>query len=179
MRFVTVPGIDGSGAEHWQSLWEPDLGAVRIRPASWSEPDEADWLRALDEALAESAPQPVVVIAHSLGCLLTATRLAAGPSSIAAALLVAPPDASGPTFPAAASSFRTPRVPLPVPTLVVASLDDPYASISASEAMADAWAARLVTIGAGGHINAASGLGSWPEGRQLLADLLATAGASG
>jgi uncharacterized protein len=176
MGFVIVPGIDGSEAAHWQSLWERELDAVRIRPASWSEPDEADWLLALDTALAGVADEPAVVIAHSLGCLLTATRLAAGPSNIAAALLVAPPDAAGPTFPAVASDFRTPRTPLPVPTLVVASLDDPYCELAASEAMARDWAARLVTVGPRGHINSASGLGSWPEGRALLADLLASAG---
>ena len=176
MRFVVVPGIDGSDAEHWQSLWEPDLDAVRIQPASWSEPEEADWLRALDRVLASAAPQPAVVIAHSLGCLLTATRLAAGPSNIAAALLVAPPDADGPAFPAVASDFRTPRTPLPVPTTVVASLDDPYCAAAVSATLADAWAARLVTVGARGHINSTSGLGSWPEGRALLADLLASAG---
>jgi uncharacterized protein len=42
--------------------------------------------------------------------------------------------------------------------------------------MARLWAARLVTVGARGHLNSASGLGSWPEGRTLLADLLASAG---
>jgi predicted alpha/beta hydrolase family esterase len=36
---VIVPGIGGSGPEHWQSRWQVALpGTVRIAPASWDEP---------------------------------------------------------------------------------------------------------------------------------------------
>ena len=39
--------------------------------------------------------------------------------------------------------------------------------------MAADWGARIVEIGARGHINGESGLGDWPEGRALLASLTA------
>ena len=34
-----------------------------------------------------------------------------------------------------------------------------------------AWAARFIDAGAGGHLNAESGLGDWPEGRKLLNEI--------
>lgn len=71
-RFVMVPGIGGSGPEHWQSHWETLYpNTLRIEPNSWDEPDLADWFAALDRAVA-SAPYPPVLVCHSLGCLLFA-----------------------------------------------------------------------------------------------------------
>lgn len=50
-RFVMVPGIGGSGPEHWQSHWESLYpNTLRIEPNSWDEPDLADWFAALDRA---------------------------------------------------------------------------------------------------------------------------------
>ena len=37
--------------------------------------------------------------------------------------------------------------------------------------MASVWGARFVDAGARRHLNAESGLGDWPEGRQLLNDV--------
>jgi predicted alpha/beta hydrolase family esterase len=58
--------------------------------------------------------------------------------------------------------------PLPFPSMVVASTDDPYAHIERSRAFAQAWGSRLVEIGDAGHINADRGYGEWPEGERLL-----------
>ena len=52
---------------------------------------------------------------------------------------MAAPDVDGPRFPAAARGFRSPPVPLDVPALVVASLDDPYATSDRSR--------RLMRVG--------------------------------
>jgi predicted alpha/beta hydrolase family esterase len=38
--------------------------------------------------------------------------------------------------------------------------------------MARDWGARFVDAGARGHLNGESGLGDWPEGRELLNELL-------
>ncbi|WP_338124149.1 alpha/beta hydrolase [Sphingomonas sanguinis] len=43
-----------------------------------------------------------------------------------------------------------------------------YASLTYAEGRARDWKAGIVEVGALGHINGASGLGSWPEGRRLL-----------
>ena len=51
----------------------------------------------------------------------------------------------------------------------MASTTDSYASIESSRAAAAAWGAGFANVGALGHINLASNLGDWPEGRALLA----------
>lgn len=180
MRYVTVPGYGGSGAEHWQTHWERDLPATRFRPASWDEPDARDWVDALERAV-EGGEGPVVLVAHSLGCLAVASWLAGrGPDEVAAALLVAVPDPAGPEFPAAATvgGFRTVRrrLPVPVPVTVVVSDDDPYAAPAWVRDLAVVWGATAVGIGPAGHMNGASGLGAWPAGREILREATAGAG---
>lgn len=177
--YVIVPGIDGSDGQHWQTLWERQWGtsAVRISPASWSEPDLHDWVEAVQSAYDEAARQDghVALVAHSLGCWAAATWLNQNPSVPAdAAFLVAPPDPHGPTFPrqAAPTFTEVPAQPLPCPALVVGSTDDPYCTPEAAARLAASWHARWHLLGAYGHINSASGLGSWQRGRELLADAL-------
>lgn len=170
MRYVTVPGYGGSGLDHWQTHWERDLPATRFRPASWDGPVARDWADALTRVLAEG-DGPVVLVAHSLGCLAAASWLAEhGPGDVVGALLVAVPDPAGPAFPAAATAggFRVVRRRLPVPVTVVVSLDDPYADPGWSRDLAVAWGAEVAEIGAAGHVNGASGVGGWVEGRELL-----------
>ncbi|QEO15519.1 alpha/beta hydrolase [Agromyces intestinalis] len=163
-RIVIVPGIGGSGPEHWQTRWEATLpAAVRIRPASWDEPRLVDWLRAIDD----TAPgRDTVFVAHSMGCLAVAEWLTRHPRGAAGAFLVAPPDPAGPEYPDAAREFTVPRGTLGVPALVIASSDDPYAPGDAAERFARAWGAGLDVVGAFGHLNTASGLGEWAEGRE-------------
>ncbi|QAY72408.1 hypothetical protein ET445_02695 [Agromyces protaetiae] len=179
MRGIVVPGIDGSGETHWQTRWEAaDPALVRFAPTSWSAPDRDDWRAALTTAL-HAAGADAVVIAHSLGCLASVDALgtiaeASAPDApaVRAALLVAPPDVDGPTFPAAAATFRDIRPSLlGTPALVVASEDDPFSSPAASRAFAAAVGAEIVFVGARGHLNGASGLGDWAEGLALLESL--------
>lgn len=87
---------------------------------------------------------------------------------VAGAFLVVPPDPTADGFPAAARGFSRSVGPLPVPAVVIASSDDPYSSPTAVHRAADRWRAPLISVGARGHINAASGLGAWDEGRALL-----------
>jgi uncharacterized protein len=167
MRYLMIPGIGGSDEAHWQSLWEKDLPerTERIAPASWDVPCEEDWLAAIG---AKSSAETVLV-AHSLGCLAVASFLAAASAPVAAgAFLVAPPDRRGARFPTAAASFSSSLTPLPVPTLVVASSNDPYGSSQAAREMATAWGAALIDAGPLGHINSASGIGDWKAGRDLF-----------
>jgi len=86
------------------------------------------------------------------------------------AFLVAVPDPDAPVFPAVeAASFRAvPDVRFPFPALVVASTNDPYASIDYARGRASAWDAGVVVVGALGHMNSASDLGNWPLGAMLL-----------
>jgi predicted alpha/beta hydrolase family esterase len=193
--WVIVPGIWNSDPEHWQSVWEREQqdehdehderdqhsqrdqhqqsAAVRIAPASWSDPDPDDWLAAISTAVA-SCPEPPVLIAHSLGVLAVADWLATtaeAPALVAGAFLVAPPDPLSDTFPDEASAFVAPR-PVPsaqrVPTRLVVSDDDPYCSADRALVFADAMGSDVVRVGALGHVNVASGVGDWPAGRELL-----------
>lgn len=172
--YIIVPGIDGSGEDHWQTLWERRWGprAVRIQPDSWERPDLADWIGAVDEAsaTASSTADRVVLIAHSLGCWVAAEWLRQAQSPAAAAFLVAPPDPHGPAFPGtrAPAFLELSARPLPCLALVVASSDDPYCDTRASESFARGWHAQWHLAGSHGHLNTDSGLGDWQAGRDVL-----------
>jgi len=167
---LVLPGYLDSGAGHWQTRWEaahPHFS--RVRMTDWTHPVRDVWCHTLDAAVSAS-DAPVVLAAHSLGCLTAAfwaTQYAtpAQLAKVAGALLVAVPDPAGGSFPAAASGFApVPSQRLPFATIVVASTDDPYGSVPFSQACAAVWGSRWISIGARGHINADSGLDEWPEG---------------
>lgn len=173
---LILPGIQGSGPGHWQSLWErQDPRVRRVHQRDWDAPELEDWLQALEAAVA-GAGEPVVLAAHSLGCLLTAHWAARSRLRVRGALLVAPPDPAGPGFPRAAESFaRLPERALPFASVVVASRDDPYGSQEFARRQAAVWNSEFVDLGARGHINADSGLGDWPEGRARVQALFTAA----
>lgn len=174
---VIAPGINNSGPDHWQTFWEashPD--ARRTAPASFDLLDLDEWVRALAEAIADCATPPLIA-AHSGGCLATLEWAArVDPRGrVAAILLVAPPDPSGPSFPEGAPSFRSVRpTPLHVPAAVVGSSTDPYDPFDYAAAVAEGSGAVLHAIGDFGHINAETMLGEWPEGQRILADLISS-----
>ena len=172
---LIIPGLGGSGPEHWQSLWQARLpNAQRVEQADWDKPDRADWIAQLDAAVAQSRESPILV-AHSLSCALVACWAAAHSRPVHGALLVAPADVDSDTHtPPEAHVFRSmPMTPLPFPTIVAASSDDPYVAFRRALDMAKAWGAELVDIGEAGHINTSAGYGEWPEGEHLLQRLQA------
>jgi uncharacterized protein len=167
MRIITLPGIGGSDAEHWQTIWERESPELRrFAPSSWDEPDLEDWSAAVDLAVSD---EPAVLVAHSLACLLAVRWSAANPGRLAGLFIVAAPDPSGPSFPRQAASFASDLDARPsIPALLVTSDDDPYCSESQSARFAAAWQIPRISVGRRGHLNSASGLGSWSEGRNLL-----------
>jgi len=178
---LIVPGLGGSGPEHWQTLWCAQLPrCLRVVQRDWDRPDRELWLQGLRQAL-EAAGGPVVVVAHSLGCALIAHATARWPALVRrafrAALLVAPADVDSPahTPPETRGFAPMPLARLPFPATVIASADDPYVAIDRARAFAAAWGARFVDGGTVGHINAASGLGDWAAGRRALDALVARA----
>lgn len=166
---IVLPGIDGSGADHWQTVWEAqDPSLVRFRPASWDHPELDDWVMAL-EAAVEAAPAPPLLVVHSLACLLVAHWAARSARPIRGAFLVSVPDPKSPPFPPAARSFaEPPRRRFPFPALIVASTNDPFGTIEYSRSRAEEWGAGYVVAGAYGHMNGASGLGEWTQGKALF-----------
>ncbi|MFV0285968.1 MAG: RBBP9/YdeN family alpha/beta hydrolase [Demequina sp.] len=176
-HLVIVPGWGGSGAAHWQSLWQDaHPKATRTAPLSWDEPDLADWIEALDRAVASCAATPLLV-AHSLGTYVSAIWMAANAGRARGALLVAPPDPGRATAPEEIQGFaRDAFAPVGGPAIAVASANDPYGSVEHAQWYAAQTRAPLTVIGSYGHINADSGLGAWAQGLELLESLaLATA----
>ena len=169
---LVLPGYDNSGPGHWQTLWEqanPEFRRVQQR--DWTAPVCEEWVAALDAAIVD-AGAPVVLVAHSLGCLTIAHHARRHLRSVHGALLVAPPNVDDPTFPPIAKSFRPiPRERLPFPSILVAGDDDWYIDPDTARDLATAWGSRFVLIEGAGHLNTDAGFGPWPEGERLLDEL--------
>jgi predicted alpha/beta hydrolase family esterase len=142
IRVLLLPGFFDSGPEHWQSYWE------RADP-SCVRVVQQDW----------ETPVRADWVATP--------RTARGP------LLVAPSDTEASSFPGGPTGWQPmPLARLFFPSIVVASSGDEYVTLDRARAFAEAWGSCFVQIGAAGHINAASGLGAWSRGRDLLSALL-------
>jgi len=176
---LIIPGLGGSGPDHWQSRWEAKLStARRVVQADWDRPELTAWRGRIVEEV-ERAERPVIIVAHSLGVLAAAHAapfFGAGVNGgkVTGGFLVAPPSAAGlseidaldPAF------FALGEDPLPFPAVLIASRDDPYAPFSGSEALAKVLGAELADAGFSGHINSESGHGPWPEGLLRFAAFL-------
>jgi uncharacterized protein len=175
---LVVPGLDGSPTGHWQQRIVEKLTTARfVLQADWRLPVLSEAVAAVD-ALVMAADRPLVFITHSVGGLLLAHAiLALAPdqlSKIRGGFLVAPP---GEDFITKVSGIdpafaSTPRLPLPFPSILVASNTDPFASLEQSADLALAWGSQFVEAGDAGHINIASGHGPWPEGIMRFAGFL-------
>jgi predicted alpha/beta hydrolase family esterase len=162
---LTVPGLDGSGPEHWQTLWEARIArARRVEQVDWSHPKRDAWVAPLVRAV-DTASRPVVIVAHSLGSFVVVHAARAIGARVAGAFLVCPPDIERPDLtPVAPDFLPLPTGVLPFPSIVVLSRDDPYATFERGESFARGWGAETVDVGRAGHVNVASGFGPWGEG---------------
>lgn len=187
MRYTTliVPGLHGSGPKHWQSWLErQEPSARRVSGIDWDTPLLPNWAgqvrREIDQALTS-----VWLIAHSFGCLATMVAAADRPDKVAGAILVAPadPDQASvyplrqPNALAVGGSEATtswlPREPLAMPSIVIASSNDPCVKLVTAFYWAERWGSRFIDLGPAGHINVDSGFGPWPFGLELLRSLQA------
>ena len=171
---LILPGLGNSGPDHWQRRWAGRIGTARVvEQDDWDRPLLNAWTgRILDEIMMST--RPVVLIAHSLGvsaAVQAAQRIR--DTKVRGALLVAPPDHEGEAIPPEARGFGpVPRDPLPFPSLLVASTNDPLCSVERAVDMATAWGSEIHFANDAGHINAASGHGPWPEGLMMLTRLM-------
>ena len=166
---IIVPGWRDSGPGHWQTLWAERLPqARRVIQDDWHTPTRSAWVARLEETVLEQ-PGPVVIVAHSLGCITTAHMKPEVAARVRGALLVAPAD---PERRAVLSDFApVPYAALPYRSILVASSNDPYCPIRLAGAYARAWGSEFVRLQNAGHINVDSGHGEWPLGRALLQSL--------
>ena len=173
---LILPGLYDSGPEHWQSWWvREDPSCVRVEQRDWATPRCDEWCARLDEAVASlaSPTTPAVLVGHSTACALIAAWSATASDEqidrVRGAMLVAPSDTEGPNYPDGPVGFTPmPLEPLRFPSIVVASDDDLYVTADRAREFAARWGSELVMLSGAGHINSASGLGSWPAGRALL-----------
>lgn len=174
---LIVPGLNNSGPDHWQSRWERQRGdCQRVDLGMWERPHRNTWVNKLNLAI-RAADRPVILVAHSLGCLAVAwwaqleQPQPGGP--VIGALLVAPPDVDFFPLDERLETFSpTPSQPLPFPSILAASHDDPYMGIRAARRLARVWGSGFADAGKIGHINAQSDIGDWAFGQFLLGQLI-------
>lgn len=173
IRYLIVPGWQGSPKDHWQTHWHNSLpNSARVEQADWLTPRREDWVAALDEAIAADSTA-VILVAHSLGCI-TVAHWAAGAAAkslaqVRGALLVAPADVERPTCDPALRNFAPiPSDPLPFATQVVSSDNDSAVSAPRALELARNWGAEIGIVAGAGHLNVKSGHQRWEQGFAFL-----------
>lgn len=173
---LMVPGLRDHVPEHWQTLLQAKLPkASSVPPLEVDKLSCAARVAALDKAVS-AIDGPVILVAHSAGVMITVHWARRHARKIHGALLAAPPDFETPLpsgYPTQDALQKNgwlpcPRRPLPFPSIVAASRNDPLASYERVVDMAANWGSRLVDLGDVGHLNPASGFGPWPEAHALI-----------
>lgn len=182
---LVVPGLRDPVEQHWQTLLEAKRRAAgrpvaSVPPMGRSDLDCAAKVAAI-EAAAQAVDGPIVVVAHSGGCIMVAHWARTTKRAVLGALLAAPPEFDRPMpdgYPTleqlrAGGWLPVPRDRLPFPSIVGASRNDPLASFDGVAELARAWGSRLVDLGIVGHLNPASGYGDWPLAENFIEQLSA------
>lgn len=179
---LIVPGLRDHAPQHWQTLLARTLPNARsLTPLGRDNLALAPRIAELEATIA-GLSDPVLLVAHSGGCVLVAhwARQTAQAHRVAAALLATPPTFDRPLPPGyprledldAAGWLPVPRMRLPFPSLVAASRDDPLGEFDAVGGLAQAWGSQIEDLGAVGHLNPASGFGPWPGAEALMKRLV-------
>ncbi|WP_312141561.1 RBBP9/YdeN family alpha/beta hydrolase [Stutzerimonas nitrititolerans] len=173
IRYLIVPGWQGSPDDHWQSHWQRTLpNSSRVEQADWLTPRRDDWVAELERSVASDA-RPVVLVAHSLGCITVARWAAQAPQEllrrVRGALLVAPADVQRSNCPEPLRNFAPiPRQPLPFASLLVGSDNDTAASAARAVELGRDWGSDTAILAGAGHINVKSGHHRWEQGFAYL-----------
>ncbi len=165
--FVLVPGRFNSGAEHWQSIWEQDLPIwKRLAQRNWADADIHRWTGSLRRLLVQCT-RPALLVGHSLGALASCVLAIELPAAVGGLMLVAPAEPA--RFDA---EDAVPECALGVPSVLVASRNDPFMSFARAEHWARVWDSELIDLGEAGHVNVESGFGAWSFGKEVLLRLV-------
>jgi predicted alpha/beta hydrolase family esterase len=177
---VLVPGLRGHVEDHWQTRLAASLpGARMVTPLGRTNAGLRARVTMLDHVVQQVAG-PVILVAHSAGVLVTVHWAAQySPTRVVGALLATPPVLATelpPEYPSidelrAHGWLPIPRQPLPFPSIVAASSDDPLGNPVRLRSLAASWGSRVHDLGAVGHLNPASGFGDWPEAVELIDQL--------
>ncbi|MFT3729870.1 MAG: alpha/beta hydrolase [Hyphomicrobium sp.] len=160
---LIIPGLRSSGPTHWQTWLERRVsGSIRVSQSNWNDPHLPDWAARVRREIVR-IDGPIFLAAHSFGALAAVQAASDHAERISGALLVAPAD---PEHFGVAEFLPTTR--LTFPTIVVASVNDPWLSFASASHWARLWGADLINLGEAGHINSEAGFGPWPEGLALI-----------
>jgi hypothetical protein len=168
-RLVTVPGLHGSDAAHWQTWLERQFArSLRVEQEDWDAPDLALWSDALADLLARERG-PFLLAAHSFGCLVAAHALqhrAVG-ADVVGVLFVAPANPDKFRFAGKLDARR-----LTIPSILIGSETDPWMSLPDARELAQRLGSAFVNLGDAGHINTAAGFGPWPRAKYFVDTLV-------
>ena len=176
---LMVPGLRDHVPQHWQTLLAPQLPRVAAVPPMGREDLDC---RARVDAIERAAQQvagPLVIVAHSGGCIMVAHWARQTKRPVLGALLATPPDFETPMpegYPSLAALEQggwlpVPRQRLPFASIVAASRNDPLGSFVRVSALAADWGSKVVDLGEAGHLNPASGYGPWPLAHAFIEQL--------
>jgi predicted alpha/beta hydrolase family esterase len=176
---LIVPGLRDHVAQHWQTLLAPQLPRVVAVPPMGRENLACQARVDAIEACARKVQGPLVIVAHSGGCIMVAHWARQTQRPVQGALLATPPDfetampAGYPSLAELADGgwLPVPRQRLPFTSIVAASRNDPLGGFVRVSALAHDWGSRLVDLGQVGHLNPASGFGPWPLAHAFIAQL--------
>lgn len=170
--WLFLAGIGNSGPSHWQRQWVAEHpNSLWLEHRDWDSPTRDEWVADLQQMLSERH-RPVVVVAHSLGCLLLLEWAAEhATDKVLGAFLVAVPDPRSSEFPTEVVGFRpADAFATELALTIVASENDPYGTLEYIQRSARRLGCEFVNCGALGHINGKSELGYWLPGYNLLQD---------
>ena len=172
MNYLIVPGLNNSDEKHWQTFWEKSLPSTsRVQQRDWDHPQRVEWVKKLGDTIQE-LNEDMIIVAHSLGVATSVIYLTQNqgkiPAHIKGAFLVSPSDVDN--IEVIKSFAPMPLEKLPIPACVVASENDQFVSMERAHFFANAWGAKLFNAGKLGHINSATDLREWEQGRAILAE---------
>ena len=151
---LALPGTAPLDDAHWIGRWTRRLSTALPVPAGTNGDDPLP-------GLIDGAPGPVVVLAYREGIERLVSHADAHP--VRAAFMVGP----------RGGTAMEERVdPLPFPSILVASRDDPRCPFDRAEMMGARWGSLFVDAGEAGELGTASGRGPWPEGLLTFARFL-------
>jgi len=173
LSILTVPGYRGSDEHHWQTWLEQQSGqCTRVQTIDWHKPVLHHWSREIIRTL-DSSPLPLLIVAHSYGCLASVVAAEQRPNKVAGLILAAPASPERFGLFGRRHNQQQPDIARYLPQrlhthgVLIASRNDPWMDFRHAWAWSKRWGLTFVDAGHAGHINSESGHGAWPLIREI------------